>query len=114
MECRAALLPQVSPRTGELEEVFHQVSTYRLPRPKTQQRLGRSSNMRLCRLPPMLVPCGWVALQEPLCKVAGLVAADRPGVLTDLSAPLRLACLRALERKVRWLSTWMIHNANHL
>ena len=26
----------------------------------------------------------------------------------------RLACLRALERKVLWLSTWMIHNANHL
>jgi len=26
----------------------------------------------------------------------------------------RLACLRALERKVLWLSTWMIHHANHL
>ena len=26
----------------------------------------------------------------------------------------RLACLEALERKVLWLSTWMIHNANHL
>ncbi len=26
----------------------------------------------------------------------------------------RLALLRALERKVLWLSTWMIHNANHL
>src|SRR5579863_8235199 len=25
-----------------------------------------------------------------------------------------LACLCALERKVLWLSTWMIHNANHL
>jgi len=25
----------------------------------------------------------------------------------------RLACLRALERKVLWLSTWMIHHANH-
>ncbi len=25
-----------------------------------------------------------------------------------------LACLKALERKVLWLSTWMIHNANHL
>jgi pyruvate dehydrogenase E1 component len=24
-----------------------------------------------------------------------------------------LACLTALERKVLWLSTWMIHNANH-
>ncbi|WP_119458596.1 transketolase [Rhodospirillaceae bacterium SYSU D60014] len=26
----------------------------------------------------------------------------------------RRACLSALERKVLWLSTWMIHNANHL
>src|SRR5712672_3671443 len=26
----------------------------------------------------------------------------------------KLASLRALERKVLWLSTWMIHNANHL
>ncbi|MCK8786990.1 transketolase [Roseomonas sp. NAR14] len=28
--------------------------------------------------------------------------------------PDRLAILRALERKALWLSTWMIHNANHL
>jgi pyruvate dehydrogenase E1 component len=26
----------------------------------------------------------------------------------------KLACLTTLERKVLWLSTWMIHNANHL
>src|SRR5436189_6447678 len=26
----------------------------------------------------------------------------------------KLACLTALERKVLWLSSWMIHNANHL
>ncbi|MYE01809.1 MAG: transketolase, partial [Alphaproteobacteria bacterium] len=26
----------------------------------------------------------------------------------------RLAALEALERKVLWLSSWMIHNANHL
>ena len=26
----------------------------------------------------------------------------------------RLALLQAIERKVLWLSTWMIHNANHL
>jgi pyruvate dehydrogenase E1 component len=30
------------------------------------------------------------------------------------AAPDRLAVLRALERKVLWLATWMIHNANHL
>src|SRR3954462_4051900 len=37
-----------------------------------------------------------------------------PDLLTLPSAPSRLACLRALERKVLWFSTWMIHNANHL
>ena len=26
----------------------------------------------------------------------------------------KIACLRALERKVLWLSTWMIHNANYV
>ncbi len=26
----------------------------------------------------------------------------------------RLELLRDLERKVLWLATWMIHNANHL
>src|ERR1051325_3443445 len=26
----------------------------------------------------------------------------------------KLEVLQALERKVLWLSTWMIHNANHL
>ncbi|HUL04816.1 MAG TPA: hypothetical protein VLV76_00685, partial [Candidatus Acidoferrum sp.] len=26
----------------------------------------------------------------------------------------KLAVLRALEQKVLWLSSWMIHNANHL
>ena len=25
-----------------------------------------------------------------------------------------LACLRTLERRVLWLSTWTIHHANHL
>ncbi len=34
-----------------------------------------------------------------------------PAAATD---PGRLVCLRALERKVLWLSTWMIHNANHV
>src|SRR5271157_6332188 len=34
-----------------------------------------------------------------------------PAATTD---PGRLVCLRALERKVLWLSTWMIHNANHV
>jgi pyruvate dehydrogenase E1 component len=36
----------------------------------------------------------------------------RPEQLSEAQG--RLACLTALERKVLWLSTWMIHNANHL
>jgi len=28
--------------------------------------------------------------------------------------PDHLACLRALEQKVLWLSTWMVHHANHV
>src|SRR5580692_4488207 len=31
-----------------------------------------------------------------------------------LGAAERLGFLRALERKVLWLSAWMIHNANHI
>ena len=40
--------------------------------------------------------------------------------LIDLDAPLpfagadRLTMLRALERRILWLSTWMIHHANHI
>ncbi len=33
---------------------------------------------------------------------------------SPIVAPDDLTCLEALERKVLWLSTWMIHNANHL
>src|SRR2546421_12367775 len=36
------------------------------------------------------------------------------GAEQEAAPPDRLACLTALERKVLWLSTWMIHNANHL
>jgi pyruvate dehydrogenase E1 component len=32
----------------------------------------------------------------------------------ELPESRRLACLRQLERKVLWLSSWMIHHANHL
>src|SRR5438874_13578124 len=32
----------------------------------------------------------------------------------DTAALDKIACLTALERKVLWLSAWMIHNANHL
>ena len=36
------------------------------------------------------------------------------GAEQEAAPPDRIACLTALERKVLWLSTWMIHNANHL
>src|SRR5258708_12158927 len=36
------------------------------------------------------------------------------GVEQEAAPPDKNACLNALERKVLWLSTWMIHNANHL
>jgi pyruvate dehydrogenase E1 component len=36
------------------------------------------------------------------------------GVEQEAAPPDKSACLTALERKVLWLSTWMIHNANHL
>ena len=32
----------------------------------------------------------------------------------DIDADLKQRCLRALERKVLWLSVWMIHHANHV
>ncbi len=32
----------------------------------------------------------------------------------DVGSAERLELLRALEKKVLWLSTWMIHNANHI
>ncbi len=51
-------------------------------------------------------------MQESL-SVSAAADHDR-GPSREDSQPGRLECLRALERKVLWLSTWMIHNANHL
>jgi len=31
-----------------------------------------------------------------------------------LRDPDELACLKALEQKILWLSSWMIHHANHI
>ena len=47
-------------------------------------------------------------------REASTVEANGSNVVVEGSASRRLACLSALERKVLWLSTWMIHNANHL
>lgn len=41
-----------------------------------------------------------------------LVAAAEPRVPT--ATDRELACLKALERKVLWLSSWIIHHANHI
>src|SRR6516164_6510022 len=37
-----------------------------------------------------------------------------PGLQQEAEPRDKLECLRALECKVLWLSTWMIHNANHI
>jgi pyruvate dehydrogenase E1 component len=42
------------------------------------------------------------------------VMADPRAPRANLIDPADLACLEALERKALWLSSWMIHNANHL
>ncbi|HEY3908543.1 MAG TPA: transketolase [Stellaceae bacterium] len=42
------------------------------------------------------------------------VLESTPAGLAQAEPADKLACLSALERKVLWLSTWMIHNANHL
>ena len=47
------------------------------------------------------------ALPDPLIKHGRSVE------LEEASAD-KLASLMALERKVLWLSTWMIHHANHI
>ena len=39
----------------------------------------------------------------------GMIGPEQAAALPD-----KITCLTALERKVLWLSTWMIHNANHL
>ncbi len=39
---------------------------------------------------------------------------DAPAPAAEKADPDRLACLASLEKKVLWLSTWMIHNANHI
>src|SRR5215813_10405228 len=39
---------------------------------------------------------------------------SRAGAEQEIVTQERIACLRALERKVLWLSTWMIHNANYV
>src|SRR5579872_4495014 len=47
----------------------------------------------------------WVQLW-PFCQLV-------KGIMSTISDP-RLPYLAALEKKVLWLSSWMIHNANHL
>ena len=53
-------------------------------------------------------------MNELLNTSVGADTVCRPDDGAGSISTRRLACLRALERKVLWLSTWMIHNANHL
>jgi len=48
-------------------------------------------------------------MAEPIREESGPARESGPGG----AAQRRLECLRALERKILWLSTWTIHNANH-
>ena len=52
-------------------------------------------------------------MDEAPKNFAGGSAGERRGARADVAAERRLACLRALERKVLWLAIWMIHDANH-
>src|SRR5690349_19638407 len=49
-------------------------------------------------------------------KESNMLRALPGGRSREQAAPAadKLAYLQALEKKVLWLSTWMIHNANHL
>ncbi len=50
-----------------------------------------------------------------MSQTPALVAMSGPASSAARSAdPWRLAILRALERKVLWLASWMIHHANHI
>src|SRR3546814_695258 len=50
--------------------------------------------------------------QRPIMAVR---TARKPGKKTDAAFPPEtIAMLEAIERKVLWLSAWMIHNANHV
>src|SRR6266436_2768491 len=50
-------------------------------------------------------------MAAPSSRAAPSPATTVPPPLTE---PDRLTLLKALERKVLWLSSWTIHNANHL
>lgn len=49
-----------------------------------------------------------MASQQPATRRTSQASAQ------DLSRAERLSLLRALEKKILWLATWTIHNANHL
>src|SRR3546814_6158805 len=51
------------------------------------------------------------ALARTIDKRAIDTKATETGAAADRD---EIACLRALQRKILWLSSWMIHNANHL
>src|SRR2546430_15835188 len=49
-----------------------------------------------------------------LRALPGLLIKHGPSRELEEASADKLACLMALERKVLWLSTWMIHHANHI
>ena len=55
-----------------------------------------------------------MARARQVSDVAPRMTADLANAPSRLPTADELACLRQLERKVLWLSSWMIHNANHM
>ena len=55
-----------------------------------------------------------MARARQVSDVAPRMTADLANAPSRLPTADEMACLRQLERKVLWLSSWMIHNANHM
>src|SRR5579883_2946688 len=86
--------------------------------PLTQNLLRHHSSagrFRAGDFSPIITPSSWPVQEPGMAAPSTLtaVASPAPGE-TPLAPSDRLACLSVLERKVLWLSSWMIHNANHL
>jgi pyruvate dehydrogenase E1 component len=84
-------------------------------------RVGTSSDIRTVSRAHPATAEKFTAVGYNLVATSANAGCEMPQVVE--SEPLgrqraaqadRLSCLTALERKVLWLSTWMIHNANHL
>lgn len=67
--------------------------------------IGRNTNIR-----PDLMDQDWLT-EDAMPQTPTPVVKDVPAFDTD---PATLSTLEKLEDRIRWLATWMIHNANHI